>query len=119
MPRQSESGKWKMRNLFFDMKIVFQKHSSCDGGVKTTEGDFESPKADFWKFDVTKIAVKKTSNGGGRWGSVSGNDLIGRRKIGTGDLVFVGKNRFGGGRSDYDGMGTFGRHIGNRGKRTT
>ena len=108
-----------MRNLFFDMKIMFQKHSSCDGGVKTTEGDFESSKADFRKFDVTKIAVKKTCNGSGRRGSVCGNDLIGGREIGTGDLVFLGMIGFGRGRSDYDGMGTFGRHIGNRGKRAT
>ena len=66
-----------MRNLFFDMKIVFQKDSGCDGGVKTAEVDFESSKADFLKLDVTKIAIKKTCNGSGRGGGVCGNDLIG------------------------------------------
>jgi hypothetical protein len=40
-------------------------------------------------------------------------------KIGTGDMVFFGMIGFGRGRSDYDGMGTFGRHIGYPEKRRT
>jgi hypothetical protein len=48
-----------MRNFFFNMEIMFQKHSCCDGGVKISEDDFESSKMDLEKFDVMKIAVKK------------------------------------------------------------
>ena len=100
-----------MRNLFFDMKIVFQKDSCCDGGVEASEGNFESSKADFRKLDVTKFTVKKTCNGSGGRGSVCGDDLIGGREIGTGDLVFLR-------RSNDNGMGTFGRHIDNTIKRS-
>jgi hypothetical protein len=102
-----------MNNLFFDVKIMFQKHSRCDGGVKPSKSDFKSSNADFGKVDVTNVAVEKTCNGGGGRGSVCGHDLISGREIGTGDLVFLRKIVFCRGRSDYDGMGTFGWHIGN------
>ena len=32
---KSQSGRVAMRNLFFDMEVMFQKHSCCDGGVET------------------------------------------------------------------------------------
>src|SRR5271169_150850 len=99
-----------MMNLFFDMEIMFQKHSCCDGGVESPEGNFESSKADFRKLDVTKFAVKKTCNGGGGRGSVCSNDLISGMEIGRSDLVFLGMIAFSWRRSDYDGMSTFGRH---------
>ena len=44
--------------------------------------------------------------------------MIGGGEIGTGDMVFVGMIGFGRGRSDDDGVGTFGRHIDNTIKRT-
>jgi hypothetical protein len=103
-----------MRNLFFDMEIMFQKHSRRDGGVEPPEGDFKSSKADFRKLNVTKIAIKKACDGRRGRGSVCSDDFIGGREIGTGDLVFLGMIGFCGGRRDYDGsMGTFGWHIGN------
>jgi hypothetical protein len=73
------------------MEIMFQKDSCRDGGVEPSEGNFESSKADFRKFDLTKFTVKKTCNGSGGRGSVCGDDVISGGEIGTGDLVFLGR----------------------------
>src|SRR5436190_19810256 len=65
------------------MKIMFENHSCCDGGVKTSKSNSKTTFPHFGEFQLAKWAIKEASDAD-RWRrSVVCKDLSGSGEVGV------------------------------------